>query len=235
MMSHPTFMRTPASTASGIGSTYRPRPSTSPRRSSARSAPDTRVRPPARMLVTVPMVAPAPGSAPKSPATMLPIPWPTSSRFGSWRVPVSESAMREVRRLSTEPSRARMSAGSSARSRKPADGSPICTPGRPVGTAPMTGAESSHSTPTRVPATRATRRLGTSLASRRGHSTATARVTAATANASAFTLAIASGNAATAPIGPPGAVGAPRNGMAWIRMMMMPMPDMNPETTTYGV
>ena len=55
------------------------------------------------------------------------------------------------------------------------------------------------------------------------------------ANASAFTLAIASGNAATVPIGPPGAAGAPRNGMAWIRMMMMPMPDMNPETTTYGV
>ena len=53
--------------------------------------------------------------------------------------------------------------------------------------------------------------------------------------ASAFMPATASGRAAAAPIGPPGAAGAPRNGMAWSRKMMMPMPDMNPEMTTYGV
>ena len=73
------------------------------------------------------------------------------------------------------------------------------------------------------------------LASREGQSTAAARVTAAMAKAPRSTPATASGRAATAPIGPPGAVGAPRKGIAWIRRMMMPMPDMKPEMTTYGV
>ena len=55
--------------------------------------------------------------------------------------------------------------------------------------------------------------------------------------ARALTLisATASGNARSAPIAPPDAAGAPRNGMVWINMMMTPMPDMNPEMTTCGV
>ena len=72
-------------------------------------------------------------------------------------------------------------------------------------------------------------------ASRRGQRAATARVTAPIVNASVFIPAIASGSAPAAPIGPPGAVGAPRNGIAWMRKMMMPIPDMKPEMTTYGV
>ena len=61
--------------------------------------------------MTVPIVAPAPGSAPKSPAIVLPIPWPTSSLSGLCRWRVIESATSEVRRESTDPRSARISAG----------------------------------------------------------------------------------------------------------------------------
>ena len=83
MMSHPTFIRMPASAAWGITSTYLPRPRTRASRIPARNTPDTGVRPPARMLTTVPRVAPAPGRPPINPASEFPIPWPMSSRFGS--------------------------------------------------------------------------------------------------------------------------------------------------------
>ena len=77
----------------------------------ARITPDTCVRPPARMLTTVPSVAPAPGRPPINPAIVLPIPWPTNSLFGLCRVRVIESATREVSRLSMEPSSAMINAG----------------------------------------------------------------------------------------------------------------------------
>ena len=48
-------------------------------------------------------------------------------------------------------------------------------------------------------------------------------------------LPSAAGRSPTAPMGPSGEVGAPRNGNTWISMMMIPMPDMNPEITTAGV
>ena len=35
-------------------------------------------------------------------------------------------------------------------------------------------------------------------------------------------------------MGPPGAGDAPRIGRTWIRMTMMPMPDMNPDTNRHG-
>ena len=45
----------------------------------------------------------------------------------------------------------------------------------------------------------------------------------------------ASGQARIAPMGPPAATGAPRKGNVCNRMMIMPMPDMNPDITEYGV
>ena len=42
---------------------------------------------------------------------------------------------------------------------------------------------------------------------------------------------IAAGHAWMAPIGPPETVPIPINGRVWMTMMIMPMPDMNPETT----
>ena len=69
----------------------------------------------------------------------------------------------------------------------------------------------------------------------RGQSTPTIRVAAAMARALKLTSRSASGNARTAPIGPPSAVGAPRNGRIWINITMTPMPDMNPDTTMCGV
>ena len=94
-----------------MDSTYLPSPSTRARRIAALKTPETWVRPPARMFTTVPMVAPAPGRPPMNPAMVFPIPCPTSSRFGSWLVRVIESAMREVSRLSIEPSKAIIRAG----------------------------------------------------------------------------------------------------------------------------
>ena len=62
-----------------------------------------------------------------------------------------------------------------------------------------------------------------------------ASVVAAMATALTFRSLNASGHARTAPIGPPVAVAAPRNGSVWMRMMMTPMPDMKPDITEYGV
>ena len=36
-------------------------------------------------------------------------------------------------------------------------------------------------------------------------------------------------------MGPSGEVGAPRKGNTWISMMTMPIPDMKPDITTWGV
>ena len=61
------------------------------------------------------------------------------------------------------------------------------------------------------------------------------RVTAAMANALRLIPPITSGHARIASTGPPVATGSPRKGRVCIRMMMIPMPDMNPEITEYGV
>ena len=45
----------------------------------------------------------------------------------------------------------------------------------------------------------------------------------------------ASGQPRIAARGPPSAPLWPTKGRIWIRMMMTPMPDMNPEVTEYGV
>ena len=52
------------------------------------------------------------------------------------------------------------------------------------------------------------------------------------AKALTLILLAASGSAAIAPRVPPAAGGDPRNGEAWISMMMIPIPDMSPDTTT---
>ena len=121
----------------------------------ARSAPDTGVRPPARRFTTVPSVAPAPGRPPINPAATLPMPCPTSSRFGLWRVRVIESATSDVSRLSMEPSSAMMMAGCTARTSTSGASSGNRGFGRPVGTSPMTGVSVNHSTPSSVPASSA--------------------------------------------------------------------------------
>ena len=160
MMSQPTFTRMPARTAWGISSARGPRPSTSANRIAARSTPETGVLPPARRFTTVPGVAPAPASPPKSPAATLPIPCPTSSRFGLCCVRVIESAISEVSRLSMDPSSASVIAGCAALARKP--GSNVGRPksGRPLGTGPMspiTSVSFSQRTPSAVPTTSAAR------------------------------------------------------------------------------
>ena len=59
------------------------------------------------MLITVRMVAPAPGRPERNPAAVLAMPWPISSRLESWLVWVMLSATREVSNESIAPSRAR--------------------------------------------------------------------------------------------------------------------------------
>ena len=144
---------------------------------------------------------------------VLPMPCPTSSRFGLWRVRVIASATSEVRRLSMEPSRARISAGCTARASSPGASSGRCRLGRPVGTSPMTGVSLSHSTLSAVPATSAASAGGMYFRSCAGHKTPTASVTSAMVNALKFRSAMVSGQARTASSGPPVRTGAPMNGM----------------------
>ena len=86
-----------------------------------------------------------------------------------------------------------------------------------------------------MPAIKATSGAGRKCDRRRGQRKQTASVTAPIATALALMSPSASGNARIAPTAPPGTTGVPRNGKTWITMMMMPMPDMNPEMTTCGV
>ena len=166
---------------------------------------------------------------------MLPMPWPTSSLFGLWRVRVIASATREVSRLSMEPSRAMINAGWTDCNSTSTEISGSCSSGRPMGTSPMTGVPVNHRTPRAVPAARAARVGGMYFLRRSGQRMPTARVTTAMASALKLTLRIASGHACTAAIGPPVGTEAPRNGSVWSSMMMIPMPDMNPDMTEYGV
>ena len=92
----------------------------------------------------------------------------------------------------------------------------------------MTGVLLSHRTLSSVPARSAARVGGRNCLSLFGQRTPTASVTAAMANALKLMSGITSGHDLTAPSGPPCATGAPRNGSVCSRMMITPMPDMNP-------
>ena len=143
--------------------------------------------------------------------------------------------MSDVSRLSMDPNSAMVSAGCMALSRMFTERSGNCSTGRPVGTLPMTGASVSQSTPIIVPTPSATSVGGRMRRNRTGHSTATASVTAAMATALRLGLVMPSPQPLMEPITPPSATGIPMNGSVCSRMMMMPMPDMKPEVTEYGV
>ena len=99
----------------------------------------------------------------------------------------------------------------------------------------MTGALLTHSTPNSVPAINAASVGGRNLFSWGGHMTTTDRVTIAMSNAPASKSPIASGHALMVPTGPPETTSAPMKGRVCTSMMMIPMPDMNPDITEYGV
>ena len=111
-----------------------------------------------------------------------------------------------------DPSSARINAGCTAPTRKPGDRSGRCSTGSPVGTSPITGVLLSHRTPRSDPAISAASVGGRYFRNRAGQSTPTTSVVAAMATALTFRSLNASGHARTAPIGPPVAVAAPRNG-----------------------
>ena len=110
MMSMPTLNSMPASTASGMWLTARPNPSTINSSSSECMTPLSGVVPPARTLIRVRMVAPAPGKPENRPLAILPMPWPMSSRFESWVLRVMLSATSDVSSESIEPRKASTSA-----------------------------------------------------------------------------------------------------------------------------
>ena len=177
------------------------------------------------------MVAPAPGSPPISPATMLPMPWPISSRSELCRVRVIESATSEVSRLSIEPSSASTRAACTICGRSASGKAGTTSFGSPDGTSPITGAPGRNSTLIRVPTVRAASGGGMIAASRLGQATMTARLATAIASASGFSPAAIRGQARIDPSGPPGAISKPKKGRVWITMMIAPIPDMKPETT----
>ena len=130
-----------------------------------------------------------------------------------------------------EPSSAMINAGCTAPANALRERSGNCTSGRPVGTSPMTGVLLNHRTLSNVPAVSAASVGGRNFLSRLGHTTPTARVTAAIESALKLTSFIASGQARTAPSGPPVTMAEPRKGRVCMSMMIMPMPDMNPDIT----
>ena len=231
IISQPTLMRMPARTASGIGSAIQPKPSSRPSRRIAARVPASGLRPPARMLVTVPTVAPAPGNPPRTPAARLPRPCPTSSRLGSWRVRVCESAINEVSRLSMEPRSARISAGSTMPPIEPHSICGICNAGSPAGIAPMVRASASQKSATQVPTIRAASGEGRKRRIRRGQKTQIAKAINPTTRSCELGLVMASGQAAIWTSGPPGTGSAPRMVRTCRIMMIAPIPVMKPEIT----
>ena len=130
-----------------------------------------------------------------------------------------------------EPSSAMMSAGWTACTNALTDSSGNRTSGRPVGTSPMTGVSVKSRTPSSDPMINAPSVAGKNLLSCLGQNTPTRSVTTAMASALRLTSLIASGQARTAPNGPPCATDVPRNGRVCSSMMIIPMPDMNPDMT----
>ena len=183
------------------------------------------------MLTNVASVLPAPGSPQNKPANVLPIPWLTSSRLGLWRPCVTESAIRDVSRLSIDPSKAIVKAGVAASKRNPGETSGKRNSGMPTGIVSIIGASVSKKTPKTVPAVRAASVAGTHLPNIEGQSTFTPRVAAAMMKACTLNPAIASGMTRSVPVGPPVAGSAPRKGIICRMMMIRPIPDMKPEIT----
>ena len=68
-----------------------------------------------------------------------------------------------------------------------------------------------------------------------GQPTHTTRVITPRVSALKSMSASASDKERTDSSGPPSATSLPSNGRVWTRMMITPTPDMNPETTEYGV
>ena len=137
--------------------------------------------------------------------------------------------------MSTEPTSAITIAGSMERTSTPGDTSGNWNDGRAVGTAPMTGASVSHSTPMSVPTASATRVEGRYLSNFLGHSRATARVAAAMERALPSKCSTTPEKLRSVAIVPPAATGAPRNGRVCTSMIITPTPVINPDMTEYGV
>lgn len=112
MTAMPTVITMPARTAAGIGEATGPSASRITVSSAPAIMPRRAVSPPALMLATVWMVAPAPSSPPKMAAMLFPMPCPMISLLGLCLVGLS--ATTEVSRESMIPSSARGGRGSRA-------------------------------------------------------------------------------------------------------------------------
>ena len=128
-----------------------------------------------------------------------------------------------------------VNAGCTAFTNMPVEKSGRLKLGKPVGTSPITGVFVNQRTPISVPTINAASVGGNNFFSLFGQRTPTPRVTTAMASAPKLTLPITFGHSRTASNGPPIATGAPRNGSVCTSMIIMPMPDMKPEITEYGV
>ena len=230
-MSQPTFSRIPASTASGMPSAKGARPRTSAKRTREWSAPEIGVLPPARTLTTVRMVAPAPGMPPRSPAMTLPMPWPISFRLDLCWVRVTLSAIREVSKLSIEPSTARTSAACTMPGNRSSSIAGIWRSGKPRGISPITGAPDRTKMPISVLMTRAASGGEISRRSRPGMKSMMASARRPTISASKTGWLTTLGSLASAPMTPPDEPVKPNKGKSCRTMMMQPMPLMKPEMT----
>jgi hypothetical protein len=119
------------------------------------------------MFTTLRMVAPAPGSPPKSPDTALPIPCPTSSLSLLCRRPVIRSTMTEVSSESMEPSSASAMAACATTRSCATSKSGMLGVGNPAGISPISGTSSPATTATTVARISATSAEGSLGANRR--------------------------------------------------------------------
>ena len=109
-----TTMRMPASAAMGTQPTRRLSSRKTKSENTPSNTPDKREVPPLPRLTRVAPMVPAPGMPPTSADTILPAPWPTSSRFDRCRLRVSASTTTQVLSVSMDSSAERVRAGTSS-------------------------------------------------------------------------------------------------------------------------
>mmetsp|Transcript_63243 Transcript_63243/g.184808 ORF Transcript_63243/g.184808 Transcript_63243/m.184808 type:complete len:430 (+) Transcript_63243:283-1572(+) len=235
--SRPDLMRMAARQERGTYCAREPRPRTAAKSTTECVAPEIGVRPPVRTFTTVRMVAPAPAWPPKSPATVLPIPCPTSSRSLLWKEEVMESATSDVSRESTAPSTAKVRAVGARLARKTGETAGRAILGKPIGMAPSDGTtmpKDFRTTASVKPAmTNAKRGRGTLKVSLWGNLYSMKRVRKPMPSAGMFTLATAPGSFARAVTTWPPPEWPSSTG-SWREQMMPPTPVMKPERTVRG-
>mmetsp|Transcript_12739 Transcript_12739/g.39351 ORF Transcript_12739/g.39351 Transcript_12739/m.39351 type:complete len:451 (-) Transcript_12739:274-1626(-) len=231
--SKPDLIRMAARQERGTNLASEPSPRTAAKSTTECAAPEIGVRPPVRTFTTVRIVAPAPAWPPKMPATVLPMPWPTSSRSLSWKEDVMESATREVSSESTAPRTASVSAVGTRAARSAGLAAGSVSAGSPWGMAPSDGTERPKTAEAVLAATSASRGRGMLHVNLAGNLYSMKRVKMPMASAQRLGLARANGRTFSALMTWPPPECPSITGIC-SEQMMPPIPVMKPDRTVLG-